>query len=316
MVDMKKLVAAVELQIGNVLVQEASPFFLPPRPGYKRGVEFYTASNMVRAMLNAFVAYAHAHGQYPDLTEPRTFNEKLVWSKFFAPMKVPESGNKLLTSHFIPEEAKDMVSCPEIVWHSPKPGIPGNADLKPGSYYLKTNFGCNMYQRIDYPLEPSIRAEVDAKFGDHLGESFGLLSGEWWYAFFRRQLMIECDVGGGEDSVAFCYYVFGGEIALLSIYRKSNLDSTLLTPDFAPFEYQIPGRSRTRFAPPSARTRAAMNRAAEIIGRSLPFARIDFLMAPDERFYLGEVTFTPGNGLTRWPPHINRRLGDMWHLDR
>jgi hypothetical protein len=315
-IDMKKLIAAMEARLGNVILQDDSPFFLAPQPGYKRGIEFLTASNLARSMLNVFLSYGNAHGVYPDLTDPKTFTEKMVWTKFFAPMKTPESGNKLLTSYFIPEEAKDLVSCPEIVWHSPKPGIPADGDLEPGSYYLKTNFGCNMYQRLDYPLEPPIRAEVEATFAQHLEETFGLISGEWWYTAFRRQLMIERDVSGGADSIAYCYFVFRGEVALLSVYRKSNLDSTLLRPDFELFEYQIPGRSRTEFDLPSKKTREMMKRAAELIGGPLPFARIDFLMAPDEQFYLGEVTFTPGNALTRWPGHINRRLGDMWQLDR
>jgi hypothetical protein len=314
-VNMQELITAVELQIGNVMLQRRSPFLLPPREGYKRGVEFYTASNLTRAMLNAFFSYRKAHGRFPNLTEPRTFSEKMVWSKFFASMKVPESGNKLLTSYFIPDEAKDFVSVPEILWHSPRAGIPTNGDLPAGSYYLKTNFGCNMYQRLEYPLDAEARNEVDATFARHLAETFGLLSGEWWYTAFPRELMIERDVGGGSDSIAYCYYVFGGKVALLSVYRKSSLDSTLLTPDFEPFEYQIPGRSRTQFDMPSPRTRERMKRAAELIGTPLPFARIDFLMAPEERFYLGEVTFSPGNALTRWPAHINERLGDMWQLD-
>lgn len=312
---MKELITAVELQIGNVLLQGRSPFLLSAPQGYKRGVEFYTASNLTRAMLNSFFSYRNVHGNYPNLTEPRTFSEKMVWSKFFAPMKVPQSGNKLLTSFFIPDEAKDLVSVPQILWHSPRAGIPSDEDLPPGSYYLKTNFGCNMYQRLEYPLGTG-RAEVDATFARHLAETFGLISGEWWYTAFTRELMIERDVSGGADSIAYCYYVFGGEVALLSVYRKSSLDSTLLTPNFELFEYQIPGRSRTDFDMPSARTREKMRRAAELIGRSLPFARIDFLMAPDELFYLGEVTFSPGNALTRWPAHINQRLGDMWQLDR
>ena len=42
--------------------------------------------------------------------------------------------------------------------------------------------------------------------------------------------------------------------------------------------------------------------------------RVDFLLDDEERPYLGEVTFTPGNAVARLSEEMDIELGAMWDL--
>ena len=98
-----------------------SPFNKAPRTGYLRGIDFYKGPKLVLTFAFATRGYRKFHGVYPNVVRPVVFSEKLFKSIFFAEMKVPESGNKLLTSSFIPADLKSSLGVPKIVWHSPSP---------------------------------------------------------------------------------------------------------------------------------------------------------------------------------------------------
>lgn len=102
-------------QIQNIRTSDTSVFARECRPGFMRGIDFYTAAELKHALANALGAYRHRFGHYPDLVSPQLLNEKIIWFKFFGEMKVPQAGNKLLTRCFLPEDAASLVQVPEIV---------------------------------------------------------------------------------------------------------------------------------------------------------------------------------------------------------
>jgi hypothetical protein len=90
-----------------------SPFKRTPRVGHLRGIDFYKRPQLMRAMALAMVNYKAKHGTFPNLSDPRSLNEKIIWSKFFTERPVPAGGNKLLTSHFIPIDLQDTICVQE-----------------------------------------------------------------------------------------------------------------------------------------------------------------------------------------------------------
>ena len=52
------------------------------------------------------------------------------------------------------------------------------------------------------------------------------------------------------------------------------------------------------------------------IKRRFSFVRVDFLLGDDERLYLSELTFSPGNGNLRWPGEMDAQFGALWNLDK
>jgi len=303
-------------QLAQLIDSPGFSFRRAPRPGHLRGIDFYTASNFLVALAQAAWVYQRRQGRLPNIVSPRTMTEKMFWFKFFAEMKVPESGNKLMTASFIPAALRETVRTADIVWHSPEPILPGSDKIEDGVYYLKTNHGANMFRRIEYPLRPEEKAKLEGEFGKHLAALYGFWGGEWWYNAFPRELLLERSISSRENPIAWNHYVFGRELPLIIGYRKigGGAEAIVLNPDFSTFEWQDDRVPLLAFDMPSPAARATMREAALAIGSGFPFARIDFLLGDAEEVYLSEVTFSPGNALTPWPEEINRRLGAMWKL--
>ena len=307
----------IQAQLARLIAAADSPFLVPPPAGYKRGIDFYTASSLVRVMATAATLFRKAHGRWPDILDPRNLSDKIFWSQFFRPLKVPEAGNKLMTGHFLTDEVRAAIDCPAVVWQSAEARVPRGGEVAPGAYYLKTSHGSNMFRRIVYPISDAEADALDAEFAQYLLKSYGMSHGEWWYNSFAPRLMLEQAVGSAEYTVTWNFYVIGGEVALAVAFHKTadGQRKLYLTPDFEPSPGQPAGLALADFGEPSAAVRATMLEAARAIGRPLGFVRVDFLLDDDQKPYLNEITFSPGAGLGRLPAGLDQELGRKWDLD-
>ena len=301
-------------QLAQLIAAGFAPFRKGPPSGYQRGIDFYSAGGFPWILHKTAEHFRLVHGRYPDLLDPQLLSDKLYLSKFFRPMKVPETGNKLLTASFIPEEARELVSCPEIVWHSRESRVPRSDEVAPGTYYLKTSHGCDMYRRLVYPITDEQAEALDREFGEYLKVRYGARGGEWWYNTFEPELLLEKAVGSAEVSTSFNYYVIAGEVVMLVPYQKlaDGYRKSYYTPDFTLLAEDTPGH--VEFTEPSETAKARMLEAAKKIGEPLRFVRVDFLLDDEEQLYLGEVTFTPGNALSRISDELDLKLGQAWDL--
>ncbi|MFZ2469908.1 ATP-grasp fold amidoligase family protein [Parvibaculum sedimenti] len=258
---------------------------------------------LIQTMAFAMYKYHRFHGTLPDFVNPSGYNEHIFRRKFFAEFSVPESGNKLLTSSFIPAHLKGLIRIPEIVWHSPHAELPTNNEIAPGFYYLKANHGSNMFQRIEYPLKEDERRLLERKCAAWLANDYGVHDGEWWYSAFPKEILIEKQVGSSAESIAWNVYIFKDRIGLISAYRKTLRngilveESTWFDEDFQVSRFQSSERPRLQDFHLSEDTKARLVSAALDIAKPFDFNRVDFLIDEMERIYLGEITFTPSNGL-------------------
>lgn len=285
-----------------------------PKLGYKRGIDFYSASSLPVIVTNDINQFAKAHGRLPVLSGSSLLSDKIFVSKYFRAFPIPETGNKLLTSSFIPDDARHLVSCAEIIWHSPKARVPRSGEIEPGAYYLKTSHGANMYRRVIYPLSEAHAQALDREFQANLKNRYGLNFGEWWYNAFTPELLLERAIGSEELTTSWNFYMVGGDIGLIVVYQKiggpTEFRKSYFTPDFEALDEATPAAAQ--FTLPSAAARKRMADAAIAIGRDLGFVRVDFLLDDDEQPFLGEVTFCPGSGINRLSPELDAKLGSMW----
>lgn len=294
-----------------------SPFATGPGEGYQRGIDFYNRQELLQTLVNVLLAYRRAGGRFPDLVSPRLFSEKINHAKFFAPIKVPESGNKLLTASFLPPDLGNRVGVPEIVWHSDEPILPGNDTLAADVYYLKASHGSGMVRRIRFPLGAEERRELEATCRHWLSGPFGLALGEWWYDAFPRRILIEKSVAARSPSIVLLFYVVGGEVAFLSVDEKSlepGFPTRCLRLDgnFHPLARQKQDRERLEEFHLSDAHRRDCLEAARAIGRQFLAARIDLIVGDDDRIYLNEVTLSSSAGLPFEDRELDRHLGSRW----
>lgn len=306
--------ASVLEQLHLIEKIDNSPFKRSPNPGYLRGIDFYTKDDLVLAMCQSFVKYRIAGGNFPNLVSPETFNEKLNWRKFFGELKIPETGNKLLTSNFIPPSLVDKISCPTIVWHSPSSLLPRNDEINPGIYYLKASHGSNMFRRIVYPMSDKARSGLERICASWLQNSFGMNNGEWFYNAFAKELLIEEAVCDDELSYCLCCHVFNGTIEYISAYQKyaGGESSRYFDRNFNLYRYQSNQRKAFNMPELSQDTVKNIVLYAEVIGSQFDAARVDFILGRDEKIFLNELTFTSNAGMPFGNPELDALMGEKW----
>jgi hypothetical protein len=290
------------------------PFEKAPRIGYLRGIDFYKRSKLVSALARALKHYRKFHGVYPSVLTPTGFSEKLFKSMFFAEMKVPESGNKLLTSSFIPADLNNSISVPKIVWHSPAAKLPGNNEMRPGRYYLKANHGSGMFKKIRYPLREDEFFSLEKTCERWLRYDFGLANGEWWYSTFEKEILIEEQVGSEKDSMSWYFYVFDGVIGHITAHKKSEHggEFTWFNENFEILTYQDPKFPRIKDICLTQDTKDKLKHYASMIGRQFGFVRVDFLVDSNQKIYVGEMTFSPARAHNSFPRELQAHLGNLW----
>jgi hypothetical protein len=304
------------LIVNRIRASPRSPFNKAPRIGYLRGIDFYKGSQLISTLTFAMCHYRRVHGVYPNLFKPTYFDEKLFKSKFFTEIKVPESGNKLLTSWFIPETLKHSIGVAKIIWHSPTAKLPRNNEIVPGDYFLKASHGAGMFRKIRYPLREDEFICLEKTCEEWLENKFGLATGEWWYNTFQKEILIEEQVGTENNPVAWHFYTFDGVIGHITAHRKSEsakAEFTLLDENFEILAYQSPKWPRVKDICLTQGTKDQLKRYASLIGSQFRFVRVDFLVDNNQKIYLGELTFCPANAVNSvFDDELQTYLGKLW----
>ncbi len=304
---MQASAAHVQAQLARLVAGPDSPFFTPPPAGLMRGIDFYRMPGLVRAMIGAVHFFHRTQHHFPDLIDPQGFNARIVRRKFFEPLKVPESGNKLRTKDFLPA-GLEGVRCAHMLWHARQAILPPNDAIAPGVYFLKANHGSSMNVEVRYPLDAATRAALERRAADWLRHPFGIQWGEWWYNAFPRQILLEEHLGA--DRLSFNFFCFRGRVALIDFFDKKTSELISLRPDLSLVGHEFPRRSVADIC-----TRddiARMAAIASAISQSQDFVRVDLFLKDDGEIILGEISFSPGNAISQRPDPLDDELGRAW----
>jgi hypothetical protein len=314
----KGITRYLALQILRAMPRSACPCCgATPKEGYQRGADYYNRQELIAVLQNVLEIYWQVTGRFPDLLSPRLYSEKINHAKFFTPIKVPETGNKLLTASFLPPCLEGRVNLPEIVWHHHLPTLPDNDSLAPGDYYLKSSHGSGMVQRIRFPLDPAQRQALEATCAQWLNRGYGHALGEWWYNTFPPRLLIEKSVSARSPSSSMLFYVIGGEVAMITVLSKSLEQGLpdrriLLDANFHPHAIQDPWEKRLNEFQLAEPLKHECLEAARTIGRQFHSVRVDLMVGDDGKIYLNELTFSPNAGLPFVGKALDLRLGSLW----
>jgi|GEM_PF-1999708 len=294
-----------------------SPFRSRPPEGFLRGIDFYSRQELIKSLTTMLKTYREAGGRYPNLVSPRLFSEKLNHAKYFSPIKIPESGNKLLTANFLPASLHGCVSVPEILWHSNEPRLPDNNTVAAGLYYLKASHGSGMVRRIHFPLGEEERRELEGLCGNWLNQPYGLELGEWWYNTFPRRILIEEAVTTRSPSLTLLFYVIDANVVMISVDEKPLAPGCLtrclrLDASWQPLKHQKSEQERLEVFQLGETIKRDCLAVARSIGSQFRSARIDLIVGDDGRIYLNEVTLSSSAGLPWQDREMDRQLGSLW----
>lgn len=246
--------------------------------------------------------YLRSQGRWPDLNNPRTFNEQIQWLK----VHYRDPLLKICADKFTVREFVEGQGLPDHL--IPLLAVYDNVEALdfaslPDRFILKVSHGSgmNLLCRDKSVFNQQAARE---KIRYWMKEDFSLVAREWAYAGLTPRIVCEefiCQ-RNGEPPWDYKFHCFAGEPRYVQVDygRFTNHTRGLYDADWnrlpCELEYTL---ERTDSAYP--RSLPEMLQVARSLARPFPYVRVD-LYEVDQKVYFGELTFYPGRGVERFRP--------------
>ncbi|MCH5346389.1 MAG: glycosyl transferase [Muribaculaceae bacterium] len=259
-------------------------------------------------------------GYYPNLDNPKTFNEKMQWMKlnYHDPLHtqlVDKAAVKEYVSSIIGEE----YVIPTLgVW---KRFNDIDFDSLPNQFVLKCTHDsgglviCRDKNKLDI-------SAAKKKINKCLGINYYYLGFEWPYKNVEPQILAEEYKGELSSGTVLDYkfFVFNGVPRILKIASNRNIETGHVDMDFYDMNFNhLPfkrGHDNSSIKLEKPTNFELMKELAQKLAKGLPFVRVDFYEIGN-KVYFGELTFYPCGGWNAFDPREwDEKLGDMLELPK
>lgn len=255
-----------------------------------------------------------------DLSNPKTFNEKLNWLKLHNRKEIYTT---MVDKHAVKQFVRDS-SCGEEIGIAEELGCYENADQidfdsLPDHFVLKTTHGCGGMvickdkSKLDIP---SIKKELNASLKDN----YYYHCREWPYKDVPPRIIAEAFLSDGVHDVlpVYKFFCFDGEPYLAQVIsndKKSNETIDYVDMDYNKLKLKQNYPNSRRPLPKPAEFERMKN-ICRVLTRGIPFVRCD-LYDVNGKIYFSEFTFFSDAGFTRFHPKSwDRKLGDLIKLEK
>jgi hypothetical protein len=276
-------------------------------------------------------------GYYPDLKNPRSFNEKVLWKKFYDrnPL-LPVISDKYRVRKYLREvlgqDEADNIMVPLLYVTDRPETIP--FDTLEGEYIIKPNHASGFIilaeniegQKRYTVMERSIktlyydsvqtRKEIIATCKRWLTIPYGYNLHEWAYQKIKRKIIIEKLLKDSSGKVPddYKFFVFHGKCHSIFVLYDRFIEkcAARYTPDWEPINVQVIFRQAAFKEKP--KNLQNMLNIAETFGKHFDFIRVDLYLS-DNNIYFGEMTSYATSGTIIFNPiSFDFELGAQWNI--
>lgn len=263
-------------------------------------------------------AFQRRVGYELNLDNPKTFNEKIMWTKlYYQNPLITVCSDKFAVKDYVKETIGEEYFVPTIAsWDDPDDI---DFDALPNQFVLKVNWssGYNIIVKDKSQLDIPQTRETLKKWMKPDRNSY--------YQFFNWGFKHAKPVVYAEEYLEqiagqvydYKFFTFSGEVKALFIATDRSSES--VTFDFfdRDFNYLPFTYGHTRHAnplPEKPKNYEKMVELAEKLAKPFPFVRVDFYEVGDT-IYLGEMTFYSGGGLLPFEPlEWDYKFGEWFKL--
>jgi hypothetical protein len=259
-----------------------------------RGLDFYSAKDFIRALIQSAVMFKDSHGYVPPLALPATFNEYIYVRMFFASLPTPSLADKLTAKDYVRLRVGEEF-LPTVAWVGDDVHELFTVQFPAGQYVLKANHGCGWNLFLDLPGDLHAKRDEIKQASLWLTSRYGYEWGEWFYSAFKPMLFLEqfIDFNHVQTPDDYKFFCFDGRVVVIEIDvdRFTRLRSAFYTPDWnhIPVAYRHPP-----IECPRPHNLQEMIHIAEAIAGGMEFARVDLYSDCKSRIKFGEITLAPG----------------------
>lgn len=243
-------------------------------------------------------------GKRLDLSNPKTFNEKLQWLKLYN--RKPEYTvmvDKYKVRDYVSDKIGEKYLIPLIgVWDDPDEI---DFDTLPNQFVLKCNHNSGRVY-ICKDKESFEISKVKKELKKDLKIDYYLPGREWPYKNVPRKIIAEKYMTDetGTSLRDYKFYCFDGKAKVVGIYQDRNTDKET-TGDFfdmdfnwLDFTFNMPN---AKIKPSKPNKFDKMIEIAEILSEGIPHVRVDLYLS-NNKIYFGELTFFDGSGFDKIEP--------------
>jgi hypothetical protein len=279
------------------------------------------------------------NGYYPDLKNPKSFNEKVLYKKIYDrnPL-LPVTTDKYLVREYLKnilgKKEAEKILIP-LYFVTDKPGmIP--FDYLEKEYVIKPNHDSgkiilaeNSGSRKKFTIMEGNRTislidcvdsrnQIKRTCENWLSMVHGFYFHEWAYQKIKRKILIEKLLRSNDGKMAedYKFHIFNGKChwVLVVSDRFANKKLARYTPDWEYLYYNIENDTELADRKNKPENFDYMLNLAELLGKPFDYIRVD-LYSLDNDVYFGELTSYPQSGYAPFfPASLDFTIGAEWKL--
>lgn len=253
-----------------------------------------------------------------NLTEPKTFSDKLNW------LKINDRNNqytimadKYLMKQFVTDKIGQGYVVPLIgVWDSPE-----DIDYSklPEKFVLKCNHNSGLGMYICNDKSKINVTEINRQLGKGLKQNFYLSGREWPYKNIKRKIICEAFLQEKNEKYLkdYKFFCFNGEPRCMYIANDyvENTNTDFYDMDFRKMDLYLEDFPSSKVIDKPIFF-DEMKRIAKKLSENTKFLRVDFYYV-DGQIYVGEMTFFHMSGFVNTNSIYNdHKLGDWIDLSK
>ena len=240
-----------------------------------------------------------------NLENPKTFNEKIMWTKlYYQNPLITICSDKYAVKDYVKETIGEEYYVPTIAsWDDPDKI---DFDALPDRFVLKVNWssGYNIIVKDKSTLNiPATRETLKAWMKPDRNSYYQYFN--WGFKHAKPVVYAEEYLEQIDGQVYdYKFFTCNGEVKALFIATDRSSESVAFDFFDRDFNHLDMTYGHTRHAdpqPPKPKNYDKMVELAEKLAKPFPFVRVDFYEVGD-RIYLGEMTFYSGGGLLPFEP--------------
>jgi hypothetical protein len=278
-------------------------------------------------------------GYWPNIQEPRTLQEKILWRKLYEDMsEAVILADKVAVRAYVRDVIGEQYLIPALAIVDRAEDL--DFDAFPDQFVAKVNHASAanviVKDRSDINVD-SVRRLLNSL----LKLEYGRRLGEHWYWAMKPRIIVEQLLVDGEREapIDYRFHVFHGKAEFIQVVTARSFSSDV-APGLKPTEgyahvgheaqhstYGLdwrpaPFHFRTAVQPtpelehiPAAA--AEMVAIAEKLAGDWGYARVDLYCINDTQIYFGEITFAHNSGIFGFSPEsYNEYFGSLWDIHR
>ncbi|SAL60001.1 hypothetical protein AWB67_02897 [Caballeronia terrestris] len=270
-----------------------------------------TIAGSVKELLpdSVFLSLSHrmSVGRFPDLVNPVTFNEKIVYRCLHPDPRFANLTDKLLVRDFVIRTIGEEHLIPLL--SSPDHFTKDVFDALPSSFVMKANHGSGYVKVIHDKAETSFE-ELSALSERWLAANFYRVARERHYEHIKPRIFFEAlltDQSGNipADFKIHCFNQVAGKQKAFILHISDRFTphprGDFYDEDWNQLDIRIGHYPNSAVPSPRPDNLDEILRNAKQLSANFDYVRVD-LYAPDDRIFFGELTFTPGAGVYRLTP--------------